>query len=546
MNLQSTTERKIHLLPEHIVDQIKAGEVVERPSALLKELMENSIDAGSSRIDVQIRDNGLELISIEDNGEGMDMEDLPYAFCRHATSKITQFDDLYRLHSYGFRGEALASISSIARVTCTSAPKSDSSRGGKIVFHGGKQEEWSPLPSTTNGTSFFVKDLFFNTPARLKFLKSKSAEKNALQRVFNAFLLTHPEVSFSIKWDDKEKILFPACKAEDVNKRIAKVFFKKNPDSVGDLVEINQEYEGTRLTGFYSSTTGKGPAGKQQYFFVNGRLFVDKALHQAFLRTIEGVWPHGEYGHYCFFIDLPPDQVDVNVHPGKIHVKFLKPSVVFGLISGCVKKPEVEREFQETSIQDISPESLWNTYSGDLQGDRSKDQKPTAFGGQKVFNVQDGFILYRDEEGPAYLINTNKFLRKYLEISFESHRESPTPLLIGEALPFPKGQIDKKLHQLDKLGFELDRVDNETIILRAVPQELIYFDHYELLNPILRYLDNNEDFQIEPLLTTIEATLFSSLKPSRFESLWKRFEEPTKIFNDSILTLDAKKLQELL
>jgi len=546
MDLQSNSSRKIHLLPEHIVDQIKAGEVVERPSALLKELMENSIDAGSKRLDVQIRDNGLELISIEDDGDGMDVEDLPYAFCRHATSKITQFDDLYRLHSYGFRGEALASISSISRITCTSSPKADPSRGGKIVFHGGKQEDWSPLPSSTHGTSLFVKDLFYNTPARLKFLKSKTAEKNALQRVFNGFLLTQPEVSLSIKWDDKEKQLFPSCPSEQIKKRVSRVFYKKKPteETLEKIVEINVEYEGTTVKGFYSKDTTKGASGKAQYFFVNGRMFVDKALHQAFMRAAENVWPYGEYGHYCFFIDLPPDQVDVNVHPGKIHVKFLKPSVVFGLISNSIEKREqADLGPSQSSNSSFSSEELWNTYSNPQNFISSESTTTDVKHGNQVFSISKNFLIHRHQDETSILVDLKAFIKKVLTLVLLERKELVgTPLLIGEAFHYKKGTIDKKLNLLNELGFDLDRVDSQTLILRSVPSLLTSFNLQELIGAVLNYLENNQEIEVIEMLDSIEHKLPECLKPIRFESLWIKLRDNHHYFSDAIRTLNDEEI----
>lgn len=173
---------RIHLLPEHLVDQIKAGEVIERPANLIKEILENSLDAEAKNISIHLVGGGMELIALEDDGRGMSFADLPYAFCRHATSKIDKFEDLYNLGSYGFRGEALASIASIARVTCVSHPSDPAIAGGRIVINAGETQSHQSLESDQQGTSLFIKDLFYNTPARLKFIKSMTSEKNALRR----------------------------------------------------------------------------------------------------------------------------------------------------------------------------------------------------------------------------------------------------------------------------------------------------------------------------------------------------------------------------
>ncbi len=196
----------IKILPEHLIDQIKAGEVIEGAASLIKELVENSVDANSTQIKIHVENNGLDLISIEDNGLGMSMEELPLAFCRHATSKITRFEDLYSLGTFGFRGEALASIASISRVTTFSKPVEG--LGGKLVYHGGKLISHLVMENLEQGTSIFVRDLFYNTPVRFKFVKSKISEKNAILKIINSFIISNPSIYFSVKWDDKDKTIF--------------------------------------------------------------------------------------------------------------------------------------------------------------------------------------------------------------------------------------------------------------------------------------------------------------------------------------------------
>jgi len=173
--IEFMTPSNIKLLPEHLIDQIKAGEVIERPASIVKEVIENAIDAGATQIDVHIENNGMDLISIKDNGHGMSIDDLPYAFCRHATSKISRFEDIYSLHSFGFRGEALASLASVGRVSCVSVPRANTENGGKIEIHGGKEISRVPYKGGAPGTSLYVKDLFFNTPVRMKFIRSSSS-----------------------------------------------------------------------------------------------------------------------------------------------------------------------------------------------------------------------------------------------------------------------------------------------------------------------------------------------------------------------------------
>ena len=214
-----------------MINQIKAGEVIERPAGLLKELLENALDANATHIKIHLENIGLDTIEVSDNGDGMSFDDLPMAFTRHATSKIRKFDDLYDLSSYGFRGEALASMASISRVICTSFQKKYNSsliQGGKVIFHGGDMVDHHPISNgVISGTSFYIKDLFYNTPVRLKFLKSKAAERNAINRVIHSFLLIAPETRFDIKWDNQEKQSFPAVSRDDIQERDLNIFFSK-------------------------------------------------------------------------------------------------------------------------------------------------------------------------------------------------------------------------------------------------------------------------------------------------------------------------------
>jgi DNA mismatch repair protein MutL len=202
----SAKPQTIRLLPEHLIDQIKAGEVIERSANVLKELIENALDAGAKQVDVEIRDNGLTLMRVSDDGHGISREQIPLAFGRHATSKINAFEDLYRLSTFGFRGEALPSIASVSRMECVSWTQ-DEPQGGTLRFEGGKQEalHGAEKSGRVHGTVMTIQDLFFNTPVRLKFLQSPTSEKNWLKRFFYSFVLASPQVGFSILWDDDER-----------------------------------------------------------------------------------------------------------------------------------------------------------------------------------------------------------------------------------------------------------------------------------------------------------------------------------------------------
>ncbi|OUR96348.1 hypothetical protein A9Q84_08305 [Halobacteriovorax marinus] len=500
-------QHRINLLPEHLIDQIKAGEVIERPASLVKELLENSLDAGATHIKITLIENGLDLISIEDNGDGILFEDLPYAFCRHATSKISRFEDIYNLHSFGFRGEALASMASISRITCVSTPRDNLELGGKIVIHGAQEISHTPAGGKKPGTSIFIKDLFYNTPARLKFIKSKTSEKNALKRIINAFILTNPHVQFSVKWDDKEKTIFKPVETENLSQRIAQtILAKKAPDK--EFYKFEGEYEGHSVIGYTSSLTSRGNAGKQQFLFVNGRLFTDRQIHQTIIRNMEKAWPFGETGHYCVMLTVPASQVDVNVHPNKTQVKFFKANIVFSVVSASIKKfleghtpkkgPQEQlfssderrgsdlQMFSNSPFQTYTPER--NSFSNPVNLPSSTHISETLEQKQKLQRIDQRYLIYELEGNNVFLLDSFAlFLTYWLKswkVDFPYIEENTTPLLISE--PFELQTIAKQNFVfLRHSGLEIDALDETTYALRTIPKCFDTFNIREVLNDII-------------------------------------------------------------
>jgi DNA mismatch repair protein MutL len=484
---------KIEILPEHIIDQIKAGEVLERPAALVKELLENSLDAGSTEIHIHLIENGMDLLSIEDNGHGMSFENLPYAFLRHATSKLKSFDDIYRLRSFGFRGEALASVAASARLTCTSQPKDLTVPGGKIVINGGATELLIEQQADTQGTSLFIKDLFFNTPARLKFVKSKVSEKSALKKMLYSFVLSHPTVTFTIKWDEKEKEIFKAT--DDSKERVAQVFFGKKIEKE-KVVFQEQSYEGYNVKVYFTPDTYTTPQYRHHYLFVNKRFFQDKSLHQTVLRNVESFWRHGESGHYVIDITTPPEDIDVNVHPNKTMIKFLRSDVVYSLLSTSLKTAvktlaeSVPRPTQELNFfKEPSATSFFTKdehQSFDLMnfGGNSHEKESYSQSFQNLFANVENQDIQHIRLSPFYLmikkeyyeiIDLKKCLTQHFIYELETFiekEEIPGPLLVSEPFKIGKGKIDTHFEGLKSLGFEFDRLNAEFIVLRTIPRFL--------------------------------------------------------------------------
>lgn len=310
----------IKKLPPHLVNQIAAGEVIERPSAVIKELIENAIDAKATQIDIAIRHGGKSYIKVKDNGIGMTSNDLALAFERHATSKLPD-EDLFNIHTYGFRGEALPSIASISRVQVATQNK------GKLstleLEAGITMPSRSDIHIQTDGTQIEIFDLFFATPARLKFLKADSYETLQSINMVKRLALVNPTIGFTLHVDNNERLNF--AKRETMKDRIADVW---ESTEVADLRFFDYEHDGLSLTGCVSVPTCHRNQGDAQYFFVNGRFVKDKIFHYALKLGYGDRIPPRRYPLACVFLTLPCDMVDVNVHPCKTEVRFLDESTI--------------------------------------------------------------------------------------------------------------------------------------------------------------------------------------------------------------------------
>ncbi len=501
---------KIKLLPEFIINQIKAGEVIERPKALLKELLENAVDAGSSEIEIHIENNGMDLVSVVDNGEGMSFKDLPYAFCRHATSKLQKFEDLYSLNSYGFRGEALASMASISRLTCNTISKKDSN-GGKIVIDGGKTVSLVELTkqNKTHGTSIYIKDIFFNTPVRLKFIKSKTSEKNALLKIINAFILSNPNIVFTVQWEEKEKDIYPIYKSvrETLEKRVTKIFYKKNKQNI-EPKHFLHEYENYKIEGFISTSSNKGHAGKKQLLFANKRLIEDRSLHSTILHSAQGLWDFGENGDYVVFLDIPQDKVDVNVHPNKSIVKFANSSIVYSLISSSIKKMlescelkhtagEQPRFFNTSFNSSNGPNNINCGYENDLY-DVTDDKV------HLLTQVSEKYLIIRFNL-ELYILNTPLFFGNFFEELFLNSNEIKDnqliPLLISRPFKVLMRSFDHYIESFKNYGFEFERLNENVVALKTIPEFMQNYSFDEMIGDLITYFSQNDSFEFEELIT---------------------------------------------
>ncbi|WP_199153918.1 DNA mismatch repair endonuclease MutL [Chromobacterium sp. ASV23] len=321
---------RIQRLPDHLVNQIAAGEVVERPASALKEMLENSLDAGASKVSVDLAQGGIKLIRVTDNGSGIAAEDLPLALDRHATSKIASLDDLESVATLGFRGEGLASVASVSRLTLVSRPH-DADHAHQIIAIDGTLHPVEPA-AHPHGTSVEVVDLYFNTPARRKFLKSENTEYAHCEATFERIALAHPHVEFLLRHNGKVIWRLPAQSAED---RVAALLGK---DFVAAAIPLDSQAGPLALTGFVASPTYSKASRDAQYFYVNGRFVRDKTAQHALRQAYRDVLHHDRHPAYALFFQLEPSGVDVNVHPTKIEVRFRESQAVHQFLFHSVHK----------------------------------------------------------------------------------------------------------------------------------------------------------------------------------------------------------------
>jgi DNA mismatch repair protein MutL len=322
---------RIQPLPPTLVNQIAAGEVVERPASVVKELLENAVDAGSTRIDVEVRHGGSDLIQIVDNGCGIQTEDLPLAFASHATSKLRTVDDLFRIDTLGFRGEALASIGSIAQVTLQSRP-ADQPSGAAITCHGGQLSAVVPWNGTP-GTRIEVRHLFYNTPARRKFLKGAGTEMGHVSEAFTRLALAQLGVHLTLRHNGK--LLYEVPASLGLLDRLG-LFFGTEVRNSLYLVEAQEDFG--VLGGYVADPSYDRGNSQLQYLFLNGRWVRDRGLFQAVQDAYRGLLMTGRYPVAFLFLELPPDQVDVNVHPTKAEVRFRDKDALYQLVHQAVSE----------------------------------------------------------------------------------------------------------------------------------------------------------------------------------------------------------------
>ena len=322
---------KLKILPAQVANMIAAGEVVQRPASVVKELMENAVDAGATQVNVVVTDAGRTLLQVIDNGCGMSATDAVLCFERHATSKIASAEDLEQILTYGFRGEALASIAAVAEVTLRTRRAQDET--GTEVRIGAFGETKTATVAAPAGSNFAIRNLFYNTPARRKFLKSDNVELKHILEEFTRVAITRPDIAFTLSHNGRD--IYVLKKAKSLKFRILDLM---GSNVVGDIVDLSADTSVVRVRGFVGRPDTARKTLGNQYFFVNGRFFRSAYLHKAVMKAYEEMIPDGVTPAYFIFLETDPHAVDVNIHPAKTEIKFEEDAVIFQILYACVKE----------------------------------------------------------------------------------------------------------------------------------------------------------------------------------------------------------------
>lgn len=544
----------IHLLPDAVANQIAAGEVIQRPASAIKELIENSIDAGASSIKVILREAGKSLLQVVDNGSGMSETDARMSIERHATSKIRKADDLFSIRTMGFRGEAMASIAAIAQVELKTKRKEDE-LGTLLLVEGSEVKKHEPC-SCANGTSISVKNLFYNIPARRNFLKSNSVELRHIIDEFQRQALAHPDIFFSLHHDSNELYHLPAS---NLKQRIVNLFSSTYNER---LVPVEESTEMVAIQGFIGKPQFAKKTRGEQFFFVNKRFVKDAYLNHAVINAFEGLLTEQSFPLYVLFIEIDPARIDINVHPTKTEIKFEDDKTLYAIIRAAVKRalgryhvsPTIDFDVEsglgnikpfnpltdEVRIPTIAVNPDFNPFKTDSEKKQSthsnykKDQTENWQELYKITEKQDvnsvnSLVSFTEDETKnsnkaahhtyqlhnRYIISPVKtgfmlidqqaaherILYERFKSAIEKNQGLSQQCLFPrhvELNPSDFELIKNLLEDLRQIGFDIHEFGKNTFVIHGIPAEIENDNEEELLHGIL------EDYKQNLALTGIE------------------------------------------
>ncbi len=517
----------IRILPDHIASQIAAGEVIERPASVVKELVENALDADSDTITIEIRAAGKRLIAVEDNGAGIQKEELGLSVSRHATSKLARAEDLFRIQTLGFRGEALASIGSVSRMTVESHPGGQDT-GAALPVEGGKMGKVT-AKGMPIGTRVTVQDLFFNVPARLKFLKTDTTERRHIEALVTRYALAYPDVRWQLLMDDKPSL--QTSGNGDQREVLSNLYGVEVAKQMLGVEFIEKNYH---IHGFISPISLTRSNRREITVFVNGRWVKDTSVTAAIIKAYHTLLMVGRFPMVVLFLDLPPEVVDVNVHPAKAEVRFREGDLVFTRTQRSVRRALLAY----SPVPDLRPRQLWGSspvpagstvdpawgMSAEINTDvyteadslqpRIHIHTGTAQGDQLPLLRLIGQVAatYLVAEGPdgLYLIDQHAAHERVLFeqlMAQQSQAQVPAQSLlepVNVTLPPEKARLlAEQLPVLDKLGFQVEAFGPNTFTVRAIPALIVGGDPQAALNVLVEDFEEDET----PLGAAIEAKI---------------------------------------
>ena len=554
----------IQLLPENLINQIAAGEVIEKPASVVKELVENAIDANATKISLEIRHAGKSFIAVRDNGDGMDKKDLELAILRHATSKLPNIT-LAQINHYGFRGEALPSIASVSRMSITSKIATQE-RGHHISIEGGKIIESKPT-FCSQGTSVEICDIFYATPARLKFLRSDQYEALHIFNSYASLILANPQIAFDYHDGTKQRFALPAIEQALFSEGFTTNFFKRHKalfhkELNDNYIHLSQQSDEINLQGYIGLPTYTAGRNDRQFFFVNGRVVKDKFLTGTLRAAFSDFIPNGRYPVCVLFLTLPAEQIDVNVHPAKTEIRFRDPQKIRNFLYTAIKRTlqqgghvaahhsdSLKNSFNQYPSSDgtigssmqYAPNFNGQNLSGQIHlNEQAQDFAPPANYsyqqnnmpddsivnypmGAALAQIHENYIIAQNEDG-FIIIDQHAAHERIIYEKLKHHLQQKTiesqKLLVPEILSFSKEQCDLLLlHQqhLNDCGLEIAGFGTDEIIIHAVPAMLKKPNFDRLFDHLLQAFANDNNQPLTDILQRICATIacYGSIRSGR-------------------------------
>ena len=538
------TRQSIHQLSTQLANQIAAGEVVERPASVIKELLENSLDAGASQIDIDIQAGGIQVIRIRDNGSGIPQDELALALSPHSTSKIRSLDDLIHIASMGFRGEALASIASVSELILTSC---HDDMAWSIKSKEG-QFELTPA-SHPMGTTVEVNNLFYNTPARRKFLKAERTEYRHIEDVVKRIALARFDVAINFRHNQRQVFSLPvATSNENKLQRLTRLI---NKEFIQAAVQLNFENAGLKLSGWLANGEYSRSQSDMQYFFVNGRMIRDKVITHAVRQAFQDTLYPGRFPVYVLHLEMDADQVDVNVHPTKHEVRFRQGRLIHDFLFYSLR----EALSQQSGIQpgegvkNTGQNFNVNAYPSSFNPSQHVSESSAAYSTFKVYEpslyadeinkplgvaltkLQNNYLLAQNQQGLLVLQLAqarNILIQQQIDVALaEQNKLITKPVLIPFSLHLKinvQTWLDKNADTLKQLGFEFALLGEKEIMVRQVPAMLNVADLKQCINQYVNIILNGEFDFLSALIEIIVNTDFSD-KPGDWNSLLRELED---------------------